>query len=160
VSPFVGSIRWVLLAGFLCAIGWALVALFGWSGLVGLSGALGVGLYTWWTTDAKSRATQRRLAAAFGADRNPLPSDAAEADRAARVQLARPSADRWGAPTVLMALAIACVVVAVLRSKPVVGLPAVPLVICAAVALLVVRQADLRADRWLAGRTSQDDAAE
>jgi hypothetical protein len=160
VSPFVGPTRHILLACCLAAIGWALVDLFSWRGLVGLSGALGVGLYTWWTTDAESRATKRRLAAAFGSGRNPLPSDEGEADRAARAQLGRPSADRWGLPAVLIACAIACGVVAVVRGEAVAALPAVPLVVSAAWATVVVRQADVRAHRWLAGRAPECDPAE
>jgi hypothetical protein len=157
VTLFAGRARWVLLAGSLPSIGWALVALLGWSGLVGLSGVVGVWLAAWRKDDVESRARRRRVAAAFRTQRRPLPGDAAEADRIARVQLAAPTADRWGPPAVMTALSVACVIVAVGRDDLLVALPAAPLLICAAVTLVVVRESDARADRWLAGRTEDGD---
>jgi hypothetical protein len=160
VTVFTGPARWVLLAASLASIAGGLVALFGWSGLVGLSGALGVALYTGWTSDAESRAAHRRLSAAFRRGQKPLPRDAEEADGVARAQLARPAADRWGQPAVLVALAVACVAMAAVRGDPAAGLPALPLVFCAAMSVLLARRVDLRAGRWLAGRTAHGDTAD
>jgi peptidoglycan/LPS O-acetylase OafA/YrhL len=70
-----------------------------------------------------------------------------ERDEAARVLLGQPAADVWGAPVVAALLAVACVVVAIVRDDPATALPAVPLVLWALGVALLIRRALRLAER-------------
>lgn len=122
----------------------ALVALFGGIGLVGVSGFLGVGLVRGVRSGdlgAVDRAISRHVDP--GADLREA------ADDRARSVLARPRYEDWAVVVVLLAVGIACLVVAWLRRD---GWPAAPgavLVALAPVLWVLDRRGLLAASRWL-----------
>ena len=132
---------------------WALIELFGVEyGTVGaVSGAVGPAGTTWWQLyrTRELRQEANRAARALAAHRDPGPEHRAAADARARVLLAKPRSDEWLPGAMLLALAVACLVVALHRHDLAVALPAAPLVVLAVAITLLTRQRLLAASRWL-----------
>ena len=144
------AVRVALMIAAVASILWAGIVLVDRSLVVGaLGGLTGVALSVL-LTDRSARARERVGRAAVRDHRDPGPDLRAEADAQARTILAASALDRWGAPVILVGLAVACAVVALLRDDVTVALPAAPLAVLAVVALVVRRRADVAADRWLA----------
>lgn len=128
---------------------WAGFVLVGSRAVPGLlSGLLGWALALF-LTDRATRIRERSARAAVREHRDPGPGLRAEADAQARAMLAVPAADRWVPGLLLGGLAVACVVVAVVRQDLSVAFPA-PLLVALAVATFVLRRrTEAAADRWL-----------
>ena len=130
---------------------WSVGELFGGSGLAATGGVIGVTAVVWWKS--YGTATRRReadlTARALADHRDPGPADRAAVDARAEQVLATPRSDEWLPAVLLLALAAACVVMAVVRGDVSVALPAVLLVPAAVLAWVVVRRRLLAASRWL-----------
>jgi hypothetical protein len=148
--PLSGAVRSALVLTSVAIVGWALVALFGWSGLPGVAGVAAIaGVSAWKSRAPAARAEQRAVTTALRTH-----TDAGSALRGvvtstARHQLAAPAVDRWGPSAVIAALAAACVGTAIVRHEPSVALPAAPLVVIALVFFALIRRANTLAERWL-----------
>ena len=81
--------------------------------------------------------------------RDPGPDFRAATTRAAQERLTKRS-DLWWVLGTLAALAVACVVAALLRDDPVGALPAVPLCVLGGLIIVLDRRSRARAERWLA----------
>jgi nitrogen fixation-related uncharacterized protein len=75
-----------------------------------------------------------------------------DADARARVLLAHPATDLWSVPGAAAVLAVACLVAAVVRDDAAGALPAVPLVLWALLAAVLLRRALRLAEQRLAGQ--------
>ncbi|TFV86172.1 hypothetical protein [Blastococcus sp. CT_GayMR16] len=132
------------------AVVWAGFVLVGWVVAYGAIGGLVGSAVVLVGTDRTSRTRERVARAAVRSHRDPGPDLRAEADTQARTILAVSVVDRWGGAVLLTGVAIACVVVAVVRGDPAVAFPAPLLVVLAAGAVVLRRRTDAAADRWLA----------
>ena len=147
-------LRWVVIILAIDAvIVWAVAEVFGspTAGLTGLVGALCPLIWTWrseYRTPAMRR-EQEVTARALADHRDPGPEHRAAVDSRARVLLAGPRADEWLPAAFLLALAVACVVAAVVRADGAAAVPAVPLVLAAVLVTVVLRRRLLAASRWL-----------
>jgi hypothetical protein len=149
--PLSGAGRAAVVVFSLAVLGWALVALFGWSGLPGVAGAAGIAAYSAWKVRGPAaRAEQQAVTTALRTHTDPGHALRAVVTSTARRHLATRPADHWGAPVVMAAVAVACVVTAILRHDVPTALPAAPLAVLAVVVLLLTRRADALAARWLA----------
>jgi hypothetical protein len=133
----------------LVVVCWSLFGLLGWHAVVGVLGGLGavVGIFA---TERTFRTRERAAWRAVRNHRDPGSGFRDEADAQARRLLAAPAVDRWGAAVLLVALAIACVVVGVNGSDLLVALPAPILLLLTPGVVLLRRQDEQAADRWLA----------
>jgi TRAP-type C4-dicarboxylate transport system permease large subunit len=112
----------------LATVVWALYALFDHP-LPGILAGLATVAFSWWRSSRETRPDR---------------------DQGARLLLGRRAADVWGAPVVATLLALACVVVALVRDEAAAALPAVPLVLWAVVVALLIRRALQLAEERLA----------
>jgi hypothetical protein len=129
---------------------WALSELMGSSGLIAMGGVLGTTLFLW-RQGHGTRALRRETAMtarALADHRDPGPQDRAAVDARAQQLLAAPRSDEWLPAVLLLALAAACVVVAVVRGDVTVALPAVLLLPAAVTAWVVVHRRLLAAASW------------
>jgi hypothetical protein len=149
--PLSAPARSALVLTSLAMLGWALVALFGWSGLPGVAGGLGIAAFSAWKYRGRAaRAEQQAVTTALRTLADPGSALRPVVTSTARRQLASPAADRWGPGAVLAAVAVACVATAIVRHELATALPAAPLAVLAVVVLMVIRRADALAQRWLA----------
>lgn len=149
--PLSPAARVALIGVTLSAVGWAVVVLFGRSGLTGMVAvAVVYGVTDPSLRSGAVRSEQAAVTRALIGHVDPGHGLRAKVDGTARRQLAGPAVDRWGPSTLLIALAVACLVHSVVRDRWTDALPALPLVLLAAMLLILVRRADALAHRWLA----------
>jgi hypothetical protein len=156
--PLSGVARAAVASTSLALLGWAFVALLGWSGLTGiLAGATVLAWSAWSTRGWAARAEQRAVTSALREHVDPGPELRESVTATARRQLAAPAVDRWGPSVVLATVAAACVVSALVRHDVRTALPAVPLAVLALVLVGLVRRANLLAYRWVTERPAAPD---
>jgi hypothetical protein len=128
---------------------WALVGVVPWPALGAI---LGFGLGGLWQAH-RSRdrwPEQRAVDRALREHVDPGPVYRAATDRAARVQLARRTAELAIGVVIVIGLTLACLVVAVIRRDVTVALSAIPLAGASVSGVLWLRRRNARAARWLA----------
>jgi hypothetical protein len=142
-------------------LAWALAVLLGPAALpTVLVGGLAGTAVAWWQQWRRPADRERRVVVgrALREHRDPGARWRAEVTDTARVRLGRRASDGWLPGVLCVALAVACVVAAVLRADWTDVLPAVPLVGLGALSVRVAGTALRDAARWLDSPPSPVDA--
>ena len=138
------ALRRPLVAVALAATVWAMVTLFGGTGLVSVSGVLGVILVRAGRGRELTAADRAIITAT-----DPGPDGREAADSRALSVLTRPRSEDWAVFVVLVATGIACLVAAVVRDEAWAAVPGALLLALAPVLWLLDRRGLLAASRWL-----------